>query len=79
MKGVHLDLKRCFFDNGDTPNCDEINSLNDSKIFPSLLRIGIINWMNNSEKVRHCCPNNHFLSESIIGVNGSHFIGNSDI
>ena len=50
MKGVHLDLKRCFFDNGDTPNCDEINSLNGSKIFPSTLRMGIINWMNNSEK-----------------------------
>ncbi len=50
MKGFHLDLKRCFFDNVDTPNCDEINSLNGSKMFPSPLRMGIINWMNNSEK-----------------------------
>ncbi len=42
MKGDHLDLKKLFFDNGDILNCDEINSLNGSKMFPSPLRIGII-------------------------------------
>ena len=66
MKGFHLDLKKFFFDNGDRLNCDEIYSLNGSKMFPSPLRIGIINWMKNSEKVKFCCSNNYFLSESII-------------
>ena len=52
MKGDHLDLKRVYFDNGETLNCDEIHYLNGSKMFPPPLRIGIINWMNNSEKVK---------------------------
>ena len=79
MKGVHLDLKRFFFDNGYTLDFDEINSLNGSKMFPSPLRIGIINWMNNSEKVKCCCSNNNFLSESIIFEKGAQLIGNPDI
>ena len=79
MKGVHLDLKRFFFDNGYTLNCDEINSLNGSKMFSSPLRIGIINWMNNSEKVKCCCSNNYFLPESIICGKRAKLIGNSDI
>ena len=63
-----LRFKEILFDNGYTLNFDEINSLNASKMFPSPLRIGIINWMNNSEKVKCCCSYNHFLSESIICV-----------
>ena len=51
MKDVHLDLKRFFFDNGYTLDFDKINSLNGSKMFPSPLKIGIINWMNYSKKV----------------------------
>ena len=50
-----LRLKRFFFDNVNSLNCDEINSLKDIKICPSPLREGQINWINNSEKVKCYC------------------------
>ena len=71
-----LRFKEILFYNGYRLNCDEINSLNGSKMFHSPLRIGIINWMNNSEKVKCCCSNNNFLSESIILEKGAQLIGN---
>ena len=51
-----------------------MNSLNDSEMFPSPLRNGIINWINNSEKGQCCCSNRNFPSEVIIRAKGSKLV-----
>ena len=68
-----------FIDQGDSLDCDEMNSLKDSRMCPSPLRTGIINWINNSEKGKCSCSNSNFPSEQIIRAKGADLISDIEI
>ena len=56
-----------------------MNFLKDIEMFPSPLRNGIINWINNSEKGQCCCSNSNFPSEKLIREKGALVISDLDI